>query len=152
MIHPDPEKETTHEVIKSSIVFVGSGDCNNPRICPQLPVLKCKNKHEIKPMRIPSLSDGDLSSPNTHLDHPERDLILPGSSSQSLLVPRVGSLKHTGMTEPKNIASLANVLDAVFQVTLLSSIRGHDGIVSRDHGVKYCRVGNKVSQNCVGIK
>ena len=131
LIHPDPGKAITHEVINSFIVFIDGGDCNNPRMHPQLPVLKGKNKQEPKPMRILSLSDDDLSSPKVHLNHPECGLILPGSPTQILLVPRADSLKHMGMHKPENNASLANALDAVSQATLSSSIRGHDRIVIR---------------------
>ena len=137
LIHPDPEKEITHEEIKSSIVFVDGGDSNNPRICPQLPILKGKNKQQPTPICTLSLSDGDLSSPKVHLNHPERGLLLPGLPTQILLVPGVDSLKHTGMHKPENNASLANALDAVSQVTVLSSIWGHDRNAIHDRGCKY---------------
>ena len=149
-IQPDPKKAITHEAIKSSIVFVDGGDSNNPRICPQLPT--CKKKQEMKPMLILSLSDGDLSSPKTHLHDPERGLILPGSPSQIILVPRVDSLKHTGMLKPNTNISLINALDAVSEVSLSSSTRGQNRIVIRDRGIKYCCVGNQVRRNRVGIK
>ena len=113
---------------------------------------KCKNKQEMKPMLILSVSDGDLSSPKTHLHDPERGLILPGSPSQILLVPRVDSLKHTCILKPNTNISLANALDAMSEISHLSSTRGQNRIVISDRGIKYCCVGNQVSRNRVGIK
>ena len=100
VIHSDSDKYIPREVIKSTIVFVGGGDRNNPYISSQLPRHRTtpgKNKKEQKCMRIISLSDGDLSSTQVQLEHQERDLILPGSPTHIPLVPRVDSLKWTVM-------------------------------------------------------
>ena len=71
-------------------------------------MLRGDNKQQPTPIHILSLYDGDLSSPKVHLDHPDCGLILLGSPTQILLLPRIDSLKHTAMHTPENTVYLAN--------------------------------------------
>jgi hypothetical protein len=154
IVHPDQEKHIPHEVIKSTILFVDGGNIDNPRISPVLPrgkFRKSQKKKEPKPVHILSLSNGDLSAPHTHLDHPERGLMLPGSPTQIVLVPRYDALKWTAMLEGENSIALADALDAVAQATAGSSIRGDNRIVICNKGCKYSCVGNQACRNRVGV-
>ena len=87
LIHPDPEKDITHEVIKSSIVFVDGGDCNNPRILSSLysnartntKSSPCASHHSLMVIfHHPTLTLITLSVISSFLGHPVKAYLFQG--------------------------------------------------------------------------
>ena len=138
--------------LKNTILFVDGGAPSNPPIHPTIPT---KDNRKNKTIRVLRIRNGDLYVPKEHMLCHDMGLVYKKSGSPSvfILVPRIDSLKWTGIyTNKFRSAELCDAFDGVESCIRASQERGGKKHVMREKDHKYCCVGNQTRRAGTGIR